>query len=91
MLKYFLSNNQPVIDKTMLANCHLMSNREWLNFVEPLQGSIVTYPGKVKKKSKFQNKNNNLFIFFITKKKETIINKTRPIGSRPHKSNQLIV
>ena len=23
-----------------------MSNREWLNFVEPMQGSIVTCPGK---------------------------------------------
>jgi ribonuclease III len=30
----------------MLAKCHLISDREWLKYVESLQGSIVTYPGK---------------------------------------------
>lgn len=57
LLKYFLENNQPVIDKATLEKCHLMSNREWLNFVEPLQGSIVTHPGKV---------NSNFFLIKLT-------------------------
>ena len=46
ILKYFLANNVPVIGGDALKRCHLFSNREWLNFVEPLQGSIVTCPGK---------------------------------------------
>ena len=46
ILKYFLSNSEPVITETILAKCHLLTNREWLNYLEPLQGSIVTYPGK---------------------------------------------
>ncbi|CAF0888175.1 unnamed protein product [Brachionus calyciflorus] len=46
ILKYFLSNNIPVINESTLSKCHLMSEREWLNFIEPLQGSIVTHPGK---------------------------------------------
>ncbi len=49
ILKYFQSFNVPIINSSTLNKCHLMSNREWLNFVEPLQGSIVTCPGRVTK------------------------------------------
>jgi ribonuclease-3 len=41
-----LENNVPVISSDELSKCNLLSNREWLNFIEPLQGSIVTCPGK---------------------------------------------
>ena len=46
ILKYFLAHNVPVINAQTLSKCHAMSSREWLHFVEPLQGSIVTCPGK---------------------------------------------
>jgi ribonuclease-3 len=46
ILKHFLANNVPVVDKETLLKCHLFTNREWLNYVEPLQGSIVTNPGR---------------------------------------------
>ena len=46
IIKYFLSNNKPVMTQQTLSECRQMSNREWLNYVEPMQGSIVTCPGK---------------------------------------------
>ena len=46
ILKYFLSNNKLVVSSSILSECTKMSNREWLNYVEPMQGSIVTCPGK---------------------------------------------
>lgn len=46
IINYFLANNKLVISSSLLKDCNKMSNREWLNFVEPMQGSIVTCPGK---------------------------------------------
>ena len=46
MLKYFLSNSGPVISSSMMTKCHTLTSREWLNFVETIQGSIVTCPSK---------------------------------------------
>jgi ribonuclease III len=45
-MKYFLDFNRPVVDDKALEKCHLFSNREWLNYVDTMQGSIVTCPGK---------------------------------------------
>lgn len=41
-----MESSVPVIDESTLLKCGMMSDREWLNFIEPLQGSIITYPGK---------------------------------------------
>lgn len=47
ILRYLLESSRPVIDADMLAKCSRVSEREWLNYVDNMQGSIVTAPGKV--------------------------------------------
>jgi len=46
ILRYLLDNQSPVMDKAMLEKCPTLSNREWVAYVEGMQGSIVTCPGK---------------------------------------------
>lgn len=46
IIKYLIAENKPVINAKTVNECKQMSNREWLNYVEPMQGSIVTCPGK---------------------------------------------
>lgn len=46
ILQYLLDNQSPVVDKLMLDKCMNLTNREWMEYVEGMQGSIVTHPGK---------------------------------------------
>lgn len=41
-----MESSVPVIEETTLPKCDTMSDREWLSFIEPVQGSIITCPGK---------------------------------------------
>lgn len=47
ILKYFIQNSSPVVSSSLLSKVHTMSDSEWQNYVENMQGTLVTYPGKV--------------------------------------------
>lgn len=49
ILQYMLRSNKSLIDERILPWLPCMDNQEWLNVVDELRGSIVTYPGKVLK------------------------------------------
>ena len=46
VLKYLLKSYQPVISPEQLGPMTSMTPQEWVDFVETLQGMIVTHPGK---------------------------------------------
>lgn len=48
VLKYFLASNVPVIDKEILPELKYMKDYDWQRYVQEIQGTLVTYPGKVK-------------------------------------------
>jgi hypothetical protein len=49
IIKYFIENSVPVVNNSLLENIESMNETEWQRYVENVQGTLVTYPGKVRK------------------------------------------
>ncbi len=47
IIKYFMDNSVPVVTSSLLSKLQQMNHSDWQRYVEKMQGTLVTYPGKV--------------------------------------------